>query len=689
MHEADVLPGRNHPLGATVYPEGVAFNVYSRSATGAELLLYADAASEAPPRVVRLDPQSNRTFHFWHVFIAGARAGQHYAWRMQGPNDPARGHRFDGSKALIDPYASCVDLGSRYDRDAARRPGDDTRTAPRSVVVDRRGFNWHGDEPLRRPYSRSVIYELHVGGFTRHPSSGVAPERRGTYAGVIDRIPYLQSLGITAVELMPVQQFDPGDAPRGLLNYWGYSPIALFAPHRGYSSRKDPLGPVLEFRQMVMALHRAGIEVILDVVFNHTAEGDATGPTLSLRGLENSDYYTLDPKDPARYMNYSGCGNTLNANRAIVRRLILDCLRWWVADMHVDGFRFDLASTLARGDEGEVLANPPLLWDIEADPILAGTKIIAEAWDAAGLYQVGSFVGHRWAEWNGRYRDDVRRFLRGDEGVAWATAQRIAGSRDLYPRLNRDPSRSINFVTCHDGFTLRDLVTYEKKHNAANGEESRDGANANDSWNCGAEGPSPDPKIQALRLRQMKNHLALLLLSSGTPMLLMGDEVGRTQRGNNNAYCHDSDLTWLDWRERETAQGAELLRFSSALTKFCQAQSLLGFDRFWQEQRGASPPVLTWHGVALGKPDFTPQSHSLAWELRSPETGEHLWAACNVWKEPLCFNLPEPLAARAWRRVVDTERPSPLDFQEPAEAEEVTRPYCWVQPRSVVLLVAS
>jgi isoamylase len=685
MFAPDVLPGRNHPLGATVYPHGVSFNIFSRSSTEAALLLFDDAQAPLPSRVIKLDPVVNRTFHFWHVFLAGLKEGQHYAWRMHGPYDPAHGHRFDGGKVLIDPYATCVDFGPGYDRDAARVRGDNVTCAPRSVVVDRRGYDWKGDEPLRRPYSRSVIYELHVGGFTRHESSGVAPERRGTYAGLIDKIPYLQSLGITAVELMPVQQFDPADAPPGLTNYWGYCPLALFAPHRGYSSRKDPVGPVHEFREMVRALHQAGIEVIVDVVFNHTTEGDERGPTLSLRGLENADYYSLLPKDPSRYQNYSGCGNTLNANRAIVRRLILDCLRWWVADMHVDGFRFDLASTFARGDDGEVLSNPPLLWDIEADPILAGTKIIAEAWDAAGLYQVGSFVGHRWAEWNGRYRDDVRRFLKGDAGVAWACAQRIAGSRDLYPRLNRDPSRSINFVTCHDGFTLRDLVSYERKHNERNGEENRDGIGQNDSWNCGVEGPTQDPLVNALRLRQMKNHFAVLLLSAGTPMLSMGDEVGRTQQGNNNAYCHDDPLAWLDWRAVQEQPG--LLRFVSGLVRFSVRSKLLNYDRFWSEPRGAAPPALSWHGVALGNPDFSQGSHSLAWELRSLDGAEHYWAAVNAWREPLRFQLPRPQLGHVWRRVVDTAQESPLDFRELPEAPVEGGLECEVRERSVVLLV--
>lgn len=685
MQAPDILPGRNYPLGATVYSRGVNFSVYSRSAQSVELLLFDDADGPAPSRVLLLDPARHRTFHFWHAFVPGVRAGQHYAYRAHGPFDPANGHRFDGAKVLLDPYCACAALGRSYDRAAARRPGDNVAHAARSIVVDRRGYDWEGDEPLRRPFKNSLIYELHVGGFTRHPSSEVAEHKRGTYAGLVEKIPYLQSLGVTAVELMPVQQFDRTDAPGGL-NYWGYSPMALFAPHRAYSSRQDPLGPVLEFRAMVKALHRADIEVILDVVFNHTAEGTADGPTFGLRGLENSDYYMLDAGNPARYANFSGCGNTLNANSAIVRRMVLDCLRWWVADMHVDGFRFDLASTMARDEDGRTLSNPPLLWDIESDPILASAKIIAEAWDAAGLYQVSSFVGHRWAVWNGRFRDDVRRFLRGDEGVARACAERIGGSRDLFPVAGRDPNRSINFVTCHDGFTLADLVSYEQRHNEANGEQNRDGADDNQSWNCGVEGPTDDPAVRALRLRQMKNHLSLLLLSSGTPMLLMGDEVARTQRGNNNAYCHDSELTWLDWTELE--RSAELLRFFRGFAAFAQALPVVNRDRFWSEASGRQPPVITWHGVEAGCPDLGPTSHTLAWELRDPDSGDHCYAVVNAWSQPLWFRMPPPLPGRTWRRVVDTSLAAPDDFQPPAAASAVTEPTYLVAPHAVVLLVA-
>jgi isoamylase len=392
----------------------------------------------------------------------------------------------------------------------------------KSIVADPKSYDWEGDEPLRRPFVETIIYEMHVRGFTKHPSSGIPPSKAGTYAGLIQKIPYLVDLGITAVELMPVFQFDATDAPAGRVNYWGYSPVSFFAPHRAYSSRQDLLGPMDEFRDMVKALHRAGIEVILDVVFNHTAEGNHLGPSFCFRGLENEAYYILE-RNRSQYADYSGTGNTLNANQPIVRRMILDSLRYWVTQMHVDGFRFDLASVLTRSETGVPLPNPPIIWDIESDPVLAGTKMIAEAWDAAGLYQVGSFVGDSWQEWNGRFRDDLRRFVRGDRGTTSKLATRLLGSPDIYGHEQREPEQSINFITCHDGFTLNDLVSYNEKHNEENGEGNRDGMNDNLSWNCGTEGLAEDPAVDALRRRQIKNFIVLNILAVGTPMLLMGE----------------------------------------------------------------------------------------------------------------------------------------------------------------------
>ncbi|HVK10883.1 MAG TPA: glycogen debranching protein GlgX, partial [Gemmataceae bacterium] len=538
--------GRSSPLGATVADGGANFSLFSRTAAGVELLFFDREGDAVPSRVVRLDPVTNRTYHYWHAFVPGVRPGQLYGYRVHGPSEPAKGLRFDPAKVLLDPYGRGMVIPPNYDREAARREGDTAATAMKSVVVDPAAYDWEGDAPLRLPSARTVIYEMHVRGFTRHPNSGVKEQLRGTYAGLTEKIPYLKDLGVTAVELLPVFAFDPQACPPGVVNYWGYQPVSFFAPHPQYSSRRDPLGPVDEFRDMVKALHRAGIEVILDVVFNHTAEGGHDGPTLGFRGIDNPNYYILE-QGGARYADYTGCGNTLNANHPVVRRMIVDSLRYWVTEMHVDGFRFDLASILARDSAGRVLPNPPVLWDIESDPALAGTKLIAEAWDAAGLYQVGSFVGDAWKEWNGRFRDDVRDFFRGEPGAVRRLADRLVGSPEVYGHKAREAEQSVNFVTCHDGFTLNDLVSYNDKHNEANGVQNRDGANDNKSWNCGAEGPTADPAIEALRNRQVKNFHAVTLLSIGLPMMLMGDEVRRTQGGNNNFYCHDSEANWFDW----------------------------------------------------------------------------------------------------------------------------------------------
>ena len=461
---SDLGEGTSSPLGATISARGVNFCVFSKNATAVELLLFDTVDDAQPARVLRIDPATQRTYHYWHVFVPGMRAGQIYGYRVEGPNAPAAGMRFDPSRVLLDPYARSVVVPRGYRRDADYGPAHDTSKAMKSVVVDSRTYDWEGDMPLRHPASRTIVYEAHLRGFTCHPSSGIAPELRGTYAGFVEKIPYLQELGITAVELLPVFHFDPRDCPAGSVNYWGYAPVSFFAPHPAYSSRQDPLGPVDEFRDMVKALHRAGIEVILDVVFNHTAEGNHDGPTLSFRGLDNGIYYILE-WDRARYANYTGCGNTLNANHPIVRRMILDSLRYWVQEMHVDGFRFDLASILSRDESGQPLPNPPVLWDIDSEPALAGTKLIAEAWDAAGLYQVGSFIGDSWKEWNGRFRDDVRGLFRGEEGVVGRIADRLIGSPEIYRHKEREPEQSVNFVTCHDGFTLNDLVSYNSKHN--------------------------------------------------------------------------------------------------------------------------------------------------------------------------------------------------------------------------------
>jgi glycogen operon protein len=679
-------PGKSFPLGATVTPEGVNFSVYSKSSVAAELLLFDRADDPRPARVIALDAGENRTFHFWHVFVPDLRPGQLYGYRAHGPSDPQRGHRFDSDKVLLDPYGRAVAVPAGYSRVAASRPGDNAATAMKSVIVDPTSYDWEGDAPLKRSFTRTVIYEMHLGGFTRHPSSGIAAELRGTYAGLIAKIPYLQDLGITAVELLPVFQFDEREAPQGLTNYWGYNPVSFFAPHCGYSSRQDPQGVLDEFRDMVKALHQAGIEVILDVVYNHTAESDHNGPTLCLRGLENSIYYTLE-EGGARYANYSGTGNTLNANQSIVRRLILDSLRYWVEEMHVDGFRFDLASILSRDEEGRPLANPPVIWDIETDPVLAGTKVIAEAWDAAGLYQVGTFVGDRWKEWNGQFRDDVRSFLRGDNATVSKLAARFLASPDLYGHEEREPEQSINFVTCHDGFTLNDVVSYERKHNEANREGNRDGHDQNLSRNYGVEGPTDDPEIDRLRVRQIKNFFTITLLALGVPMLLMGDEVRRSQRGNNNAYCQDNEISWFDWTLLD--KHADLHRFVKHLIRFRLGLSIYREGRDLSLVRLLRQSGLCWHGVELDWPDWSYHSHSLAFSLQGRRGRFHLML--NAYWQPLEFELPPPPAdpAGTWQRVIDTYLESPQDFCPRAEAPVVETSTYEVQSRSVVLLIAA
>jgi glycogen operon protein len=677
--------GHSSPLGAAVVESGINFSVFSRSATGVELLLFDREDDARPARMMRLDPAANRTYHYWHLCVPGIRPRQLYGYRVAGPYDPANGMRFDPAKVLLDPYGRGVVVPKNYSRDAAQQAGDNAATAMKSVVLDVHTYDWEGDTQLQRPSSRTIVYEMHVRGFSRHQSSGVAEKRRGTFAGVIEKIPYLQQLGITAVELMPVFQFDPQDAPSERVNYWGYAPVSFFAPHQAYSSRKDALGPLDEFRDMVKALHRVGIEVILDVVFNHTAEGNHDGPTLSFRGLDNPTYYILE-QDRARYANYSGTGNTLNANHPIVRRMILDSLRYWVKEMHVDGFRFDLAAILERDESGQLMPNPPVLWDIESDPELAGTKLIAEAWDAAGLYEVGSFIGDSWREWNGRFRDDVRSFFRVEKNSVQHFADRLLGSPGIYGHKEREAEQSVNFVTCHDGFTLNDLVSYDRKHNEANGENNRDGANDNRSWNCGVEGPTDDPGVEKLRNRQVKNFLTVTMLSVGMPMLLMGDEVRRSQRGNNNAYCQDNETSWFDWTL--LAKHADVHRFVTLLN----ARRVLR-DPEPERRRVSLNQLLrgvnlAWHGVKLNQPDWSECSHSIAFTVEIREEKLLFHVILNAYWEPLDFELPrlDSAGENPWRRWIDTALDSPDDILEWDRAESVPGHAYRAESRSVVIL---
>jgi len=680
------VQGRSFPLGASLTTKGANFSVYAKHATAVQLVLFDHVEAQEPFRVIELDPRQNRTYHYWHVFVPDVIAGQIYGYRVAGPFDPARGLRFDPQKLLLDPYGRCIASPEVRSRSDACKPGDNAATALKSVVADLSAYDWEGDALLARPFAKTIIYEMHVGGFTRHPNSRVDATRRGTYAGVIDKIPYLKDLGVSAVELLPVFAFDEQDAPEGRKNYWGYQPLSFFAPHSGYSSQRDPLGAVDEFRDMVKALHRAGIEVLLDVVYNHTTEGNEHGPTVSFRGLANLDYYIL-AEDKGRYADYSGCGNTMNANDPIVRRLIVDSLRYWVSEMHVDGFRFDLASILTRDEQGRPMASPPILWDIESDPVLANVKLIAEAWDAGGLYQVGQFVGDSWKEWNGQFRDDVRSFLKGDEGLVRTIGYRLTGSPDIYEREEREAEQSINFVTCHDGFTLTDLVSYNGKHNEANGENNRDGSDSNLSWNCGDEGNTNDPVVEHLRNRQVKNFLTLTLLSVGTPMLLMGDEVRRTQSGNNNAFCQDNELSWFDWSLVD--RHADIHRFAKALIALRMNRNLPadGLDLTLTELLQRQP--VHWHGVILNAPDWSYPSHSLAATVPLLGYDAVLHIIINAYWEPLAFELPLLGSSNGlWRRCVDTYLDPPNDICGWAEAPAHEEPTYRSEPRSVVLLIA-
>jgi isoamylase len=686
---ASALPCKDasqaYPLGPTLTPGGVNFSVFSAHATHVEIVFFENAEASQPDRVITLSPTIDRTSHYWHIFVPGVVAGQLYGYRVDGPREAGDGNRFDCLKVLIDPYGKSVSIGPHYDRSSASRPGDNAATSMKSVVADLSNFDWQGDQPLKHPFRTTVIYEMHVAGFTRHPNSGVTEGRKGTYLGLIEKIPYLKYLGITAVELLPVFQYDPQDAAHGLENYWGYGPVSFFAPHLGYSTGNDPIACLDEFRTMVRELHLAGIEVILDVVYNHTGEGDENGPTLCFRGLENSFYYMLE-KDTAKYANYTGTGNTLKANHSVVKRLILDSLRYWTSEMHVDGFRFDLASIFSRDESGEPMLNPPIVWEIDSEPVLAGTKLIAEAWDSGGLYQVGSFGRDKWKEWNGQFRDDIRSFVKGDQGTVVKLRERLAGSRDLYRERKRPAAQSINFVTCHDGFTLNDLVSYDAKHNEENRESNRDGTDNNLSWNCGVEGPTDSGEIHQLRMQQIRNLLTLTLLSVGTPMLLMGDEVCRTQRGNNNAYCQNNATSWFDWSLCDT--NADLLKFVRHLIHL-----RLHFD---QDAAGVQTTLedylresrIEWHGVEIGKPDWSNNSHSLALSVHNFAGTRVRYIAINAYWNPLEFELPSEIGIPdgGWRRSIDTSLSTPDDIAATGAGFHVRDRSYRVNSRSIVML---
>jgi glycogen operon protein len=705
--------GRPLPLGASAAPDGVNFALLCRHGLSVHLVVLPPDGGSKPLAEIELDAKKNRTGDHWHVLVRDLPDAFTYGWRVDGPHGPRT--RFDPSVLLLDPAASMLSGGAGW---AATCETDPQRTTRRSLY--RRGprYDWNGDTPPLTAHEDSIIYEVHVRGFTCDPTSGV--QHPGTFLGLVEKIPYLKWLGVTAVELMPVFEWDECDCPffhpdtgEKMTNFWGYNPIAFAAPKAAFAASAKKHGQTHEFRDMVKAMHEAGIEVILDVVFNHTGEGNDAGRTFSFRGLDNELYYMID--DGGRYLNYTGCGNTVNCNHPVVRDLIMTCLRYWVGDMHVDGFRFDLASILGRDRKGNVMVEPPVIESITEDGVLADTKLIAEPWDAAGLYQVGRFpFGRRWSEWNGKYRDDVRQFWKGDTGLAGALAARLCGSSDLYQWSGRLPRHSVNFVTAHDGFTLYDLVSYNEKHNRANGEDGRDGANDNYSWNSGAEGPTDDPEVNALRERRAKNMMTTLMLSQGVPMILAGDEFLRTQRGNNNAWCQDNDISWVDWELAEKNKG--FLRFVRELIHLRKRHPALRRRRFFAGafRRGAAEPGPTpdqfpsagpvrpgdagaaegttgrgtrepagpvpaladvhWHGVEPNKPDFGHGSRTLALALDGRFTGREgdpdyeidcdFYVAFNAWSGPVTFRVPASPTRRRWRLLIDTAKPAPGDFLE-------------------------
>lgn len=677
-------PGFPMPLGASLTGRGINFAVYSRHAKACSLVLYRPT-EDKPCAEIPFLPEFRVGDVFAMIVFDLDPDSLEYGFRMDGPCEPRAGHRFDVTRLLLDPMAHAVSGAEVWGA------ADESRKRLYRSILAPQDFDWQGDQPLGLPMADLVIYEMHVRGFTRSPTSGV--KHAGTFAGMRAKIPYLKELGVNCVELMPVFEFDELENPRSnpltrerLYNYWGYSTVGFYAPKAGFAATGSLDMQVDELKTLIRELHRSGIEVILDVVFNHTAEGNEHGATISFRGLDNRTYYMLEPD--GRYYNFSGCGNTLNCNHPVVRDFVLNCLRFWVAEYHIDGFRFDLASILGRDATGAPLANPPLLESLALDPVLGKTKLIAEAWDAGGLYQVGTFPAYgRWAEWNGKFRDCARKFLKGDAEQVTELAQRLSGSPDLY--YQRGPAASVNFITCHDGFTLADLVSYNQKHNEANGEENRDGANDNHSWNCGVEGPTDDAAIKAMRRRQIKNALALLFVSQGPPMLLMGDEVGRSQDGNNNAYCHDSALNWLDWTLQET--NAELFQFCRRLIAFRNHHPALRNSYFaGQSLHDADSFAISWHGVQAWQPDWAPYSRTLAMMARRTNAaGEHdiVYAAFNMFWEPLEFELPPPTSGQ-WRLFADTGASPPGDIYDLGQEPLLEDQRILLGARSTVILTA-
>jgi isoamylase len=677
--------GTPTPLGVTWIAEQRAYNfaLYSKHATAVTLLLYSAADTIHPIVTYELSHLKNKSARIWHCRMAEAdlKGASYYAYSIDGPNPEGQTewHNFDPEKVLVDPYARAVHFPAEFDRHAAERSGSNAGKGPVGLIEPERPSLLWGDDSTPRHEVDLVIYELHVKGFTVRANSGVKPEQRGTFAGVEAKIPYLKDLGVTAVELMPVFQFDPQEG-----NYWGYMPLNFFSPHQQYACRGEECHQHDEFRAMVKALHAADIEVILDVVYNHTTEGDHRGPMYSFKGIDNSTYYLMTDNPHAPYANYSGTGNTLHCTNRYVRKMILDSLRYWAKELHVDGFRFDLASVFARGPHGELNPeDPPIFGDITSDPELANVRLIAEPWDL-GVYQLGrAFPGTRWLQWNALFRDDVRRFVRGEPGLVASLMTRVYGSDDLFPDVLAEayhPFQSVNYIAAHDGFTLYDLVAYDRRHNWANGHDNTDGPAEEFSWNCGWEGEEDVPaEVMALRERQMKNFCCLLLLSNGTPMLRAGDEFMQTQGGNSNPYNQDNETTWLDWDRLETHR--EVFRFFKQMIAFRKAHPSLCRSRFWRDD-------IHWYGPT-GPTDLSYASRQLAFGLRGVSQGDaDLYVMINMAPDDVAFEIQEG-PARRWARIVDTARKAPHDIREPGSAARLQSLAYVVRQRSVVVLAAS
>ena len=709
MDDLKVLPGKPTPLGANLADGGVNFAVYSKNATSVSIEFFRTPDDTEPCSRIDFDPVLNRTGDIWHCFVPDAKAGDLYLYRVDGPFDVSRGLRFNKKQKLFDPYAKAItptsvfyNLPPNYkaalDKEDVELQTESKHLFPKCVVIDNDSFDWQGDKPINRPLSESIIYEVHLKGFTAGKNSGVSCP--GTYRGFMEKIPYLKDLGITAVELLPIHEFDeyenanvnPRTGER-MKNYWGYSTINFFSPKAGYAADKTPGGVVNEFKLLVRELHKAGIEVILDVVYNHTAEGNEHGVPLNFRGFENEVYYTLVDSHKEYYMNFSGCGNTVNCNHPVVRDMILDSLRYWVTNYHVDGFRFDLASILTRSQEGILLKFPPLTNAISEDPVLGKTKIIAEPWDAGGGYQLGGFPGGRWAEWNDRFRDDIRRFWRGDEFCSTGAATRISGSSDLFTISGRTPCHSINYVTCHDGFTMNDLVSYNGKHNDENGEGNRDGTDSNWSYNYGYEGPTMNPLIERHRNKAMKNFILTLMVSQGTPMLLGGDEFRRGQQGNNNAYCQDNDISWFDWGNCSMNHG--LIEFTKKAIRLRREHKIFRREEFFHGDRGNTPDI-QWYEKDGSNPDWCKISRFLAFRLSGlsdVKPGEKpdndFFVAANTDRTDAMIRLPTIKDGRKWYRVADTSIEDESCILDVENAESLLAQERYILPSvSMLVLVA-